>query len=168
MNEETKNISVLEGKTVMWVEDDAFLSDIIARKLSNKNCTLLRASNADETFNILKDNTPDIIMLDILLPGMNGYEILEKLKGDDKTKKVPVIILSNFGQKSEVEKGMKLGAEKFLIKATLTLDEIIDEIGRTFKKDGGSAPSSTPEAPIISPNPAPEAPPPNTPPAPQI
>lgn len=122
----------LAGKTVMWVEDDAFLSEIIARKLSSKQCTLVRTSDADETFSTLKSQTPDIIMLDILLPGMNGYEILEKLKADDTTKNIPVIILSNFGQKSEVEKGLKLGAEKFLVKATLTLDEIVGEISRTI------------------------------------
>lgn len=128
----TAGEDTLAGKTVMWVEDDAFLSEIVARKLSSKQCTLLRANDADETFKMLKTAKPDIIMLDILLPGMNGYEILEKLKNDENTKDIPVIILSNFGQKSEVEKGLQLGAEKFLIKATLTLDEIVDEIGRTF------------------------------------
>lgn len=130
MSTDEKNLT---GKTVMWVEDDSFLRDIIAKKLTSKQCTLLTAINADETFALLKNETPDVIMLDILLPGMNGYEILEKLKTDPVTKDIPVIILSNFGQKSEVEKGMKLGAEKFLIKATLTLDEIIEEIGKTFQ-----------------------------------
>lgn len=128
-----ENNTTLNGKTIMWVEDDAFLRDIVAQKLTNKNCTLITAVNSDETFEILKDSTPDVIMLDILLPGMNGYEILEKLKTDEATKNIPVIILSNFGQKSDIEKGINLGAEKFLIKATLTLDEVVQEIGKTFK-----------------------------------
>lgn len=112
----------------MWVEDDIFLSDIIAKKLSKKNSKLLHAKDSIETFKILETEKPDIIMLDILLPGMNGYEILEKLKENPKTKDIPVVILSNFGQESEVEKGLSLGAEKYLIKATLTLDEIFVEI----------------------------------------
>lgn len=132
-NEETKNQdSILTGKTVMWVEDDAFLRDIISQKLSDKNCTLLTAVNSEETFDLLKGSKPDVIMLDILLPGMNGYEILEKLKSDEATKDIPVIILSNFGQKNEIERGINLGAEKFLIKATLTLDEVVSEIGKAF------------------------------------
>ena len=138
--------SILEGKTVMWVEDDAFLRDIIAKKLTNKNCKLLTAINADETFSVLEKEVPDIIMLDILLPGMNGYEILEKIKSNPKTKNVPIVVLSNFGQKSEVEKGMRLGAEKFLIKATLTLDEIVNEIGQIFQKQGATMPEQPAES----------------------
>lgn len=127
------NESILEGKTVLWVEDDAFLRDIISKKLTNKQCKLLAAVNADETFAVLEKETPDIIMLDILLPGMNGYEILEKIKSNPKTKDVPIVVLSNFGQKSEIEKGIRLGAEKFLIKATLTLDEIVSEISKILQ-----------------------------------
>ncbi|MFT5179772.1 MAG: CheY-like chemotaxis protein [Candidatus Paceibacteria bacterium] len=121
-------MSELENKTILWVEDDVFLSDIIAKKLSTKESKLLHAKDSIQAFKILETETPDIIMLDILLPGMNGYEILEKIKSDPKTKDIPVIILSNFGQKSEIEKGLNLGAERYLIKATLTLDEIFSEI----------------------------------------
>jgi DNA-binding response OmpR family regulator len=120
----------IAGKKIMWIEDDVFLSDIIARKLSTHKCLLLHATDSKATFKILETEKPDIIMLDILLPGINGFEILEQLKKDTKTKDIPVIILSNFGQKSEIDKGMQLGAAKYLIKATLTLDEIIDEISK--------------------------------------
>lgn len=123
----------LGNKTIMWIEDDIFLSDIIAKKLSHKESRLLHAKDSVETFKILETETPDIIMLDILLPGMNGYEILEKLKQDPKTKDIPVVILSNFGQKSEVERGLSLGAERYLIKATLTLDEIFSEINNILE-----------------------------------
>jgi len=129
----TKQNTQLSGRKIMWIEDDVFLSDIIAKKLSTQNSILLHAKDSIKTFEILETEIPDIIMLDILLPGMNGYEILEKLKSDVKTKNIPVVILSNFGQKSEVEKGLKLGAERYLIKATLTLDEIFSEINTILK-----------------------------------
>ncbi len=128
IDEITKGGTQPTNKRIMWVEDDVFLSDIIARKCKSNRCELLHTTNADDTFTLLKNDTPDIIILDILLPGKNGYEILEELKKNDATKNIPVIILSNFGQKEEIEKGLKLGAEKYLIKATLTLDEILTEV----------------------------------------
>jgi len=128
----TKGGTQPTNKRIMWVEDDVFLSDIIARKCKTNRCELLHATNADDTFTMLKNDTPDIIILDILLPGKNGYEILEELKKNDATKNIPVIILSNFGQKEEIEKGLRLGAEKYLIKATLTLDEILTEVNKVL------------------------------------
>lgn len=121
------------NKKIMWVEDDLFLSDMIAKKCAINKCHLLHAVNADQTFELLKKDIPDIIILDILLPGKNGYEILEELKKTEATKNIPVVILSNFGQKEEIEKGIKLGAEKYLIKATLTLDEILTEVNNVLK-----------------------------------
>jgi DNA-binding response OmpR family regulator len=119
----------LNGKKIMWVEDDSFLSDIIARKLASEKCVLIHAPNAEKALSLLETETPDIIMLDILLPGMNGFELLEKLKANPQLKDVPIILLSNLGQESDVEKGKSMGANLFLIKATLTLDEIVEQMG---------------------------------------
>ena len=120
--------SDLSGKTIMWVEDDRFLSDIIARKLTTTHCALVHADNGEEAINILKSQTPDIILLDILLSGIDGFEILRQIKADERLKNIPVILLSNLGQQTDIDKGKELGAARFLIKATVTLDEIIDEI----------------------------------------
>ena len=118
----------LAGKKVMWVEDDSFLSDIIARKLSAEKCLLVHTKDAEEALPLVGTEMPDVIMLDVLLPGMNGFELLTKLKSDPKTKNIPVILLSNLGQESDVEKGKSLGADRFLVKATLKLDEVIGQI----------------------------------------
>lgn len=123
----------LAGKKIMWVEDDKFLSDIIARKLLNEKCLLLNASEGEEALSIIAKEKPDLILLDILLSGINGFEILSRLKSDDSTKDIPVILLSNLGQKPDIDKGLRLGAARFLIKATVTLDEIIDEIKEVFR-----------------------------------
>jgi len=126
----------LQGKKIMWVEDDKFLSDIIARKLSAQGSALLHASDGDSALKILESESPDIVLLDILLSGIDGYEILKRVKANEKTKHIPVILLSNLGQKNDVEKGKALGAARFLIKATVTLDEIVEEIKTVLKENG--------------------------------
>ncbi|PIQ68187.1 MAG: hypothetical protein COV91_05450 [Candidatus Taylorbacteria bacterium CG11_big_fil_rev_8_21_14_0_20_46_11] len=126
----------LSGRKIMWVEDDKFLSDIIARKLSTQGCTLFHATDGEMALKMLETETPDLILLDILLPGLDGFEILKRIK-EGKHKGVPVILLSNLGQKTDIDKGKGLGAIRFLIKATVTLDEIIDEIKAVFKEVAG-------------------------------
>ncbi len=120
--------SGLTGKKIMWVEDDTFLSDLIARKLSSFGATLFHAENAEAAERLLEKEEPDLILLDIVLPGKSGYEILKNIKANPKQKQIPVILLSNLGQREEVEKGKQLGAARFLIKATVTLDEIVEEV----------------------------------------
>ena len=127
----------LAGKKIMWVEDDKFLSDIIARKLSMQGCSLLHATEGEEALRMLEKEQPDLILLDILLSGIDGFEILKRLKSGEKTKHIPVILLSNLGQKEDIEKGKTLGAARFLIKATVTLDEIVEEIKTVLKEVSG-------------------------------
>lgn len=124
----------LRGKKIMWVEDDEFLSDIIARKFSAQGCSLVHTANGEEALPVLKKEHPDLVLLDILLPGIDGFEILRQIKSDSNTKEIPVILLSNLGQKADVDKGKELGAARFLIKATVTLDEIVEEIKTVLKE----------------------------------
>lgn len=124
----------LSGKKIMWVEDDKFLSDIIARKLSMQGCILVHATEGEEALRVLEKELPDLILLDILLSGIDGFEILRRIKANDKTRHIPVILLSNLGQKEDVDKGTKAGAARFLIKATVTLDEIVEEIKTVLKE----------------------------------
>ncbi len=124
----------LTGKKIMWVEDDVFLTDIITRKFESEKCELIHFSEGEDVVATAKMRQPDIIMLDILLAGMSGYDILQALKAEPETAKIPVILLSNLGQKTDIEKGEKLGAEKFIVKAMATLDEIITEIVKVIEK----------------------------------
>ena len=118
----------LEGKKIVWVEDDEFLIDIIARKLSVTKCIFSHTSEGEKALKIINKEIPDIIILDIILSGMDGFEILRRIKSDPKIKQIPVILLSNLGQASDIEKGKNLGAARFLVKATVTPNEIIDQI----------------------------------------
>lgn len=118
----------LEGKTVMWVEDDQFLSDLISRKLSTQGCKLLFANTGEEALKTLDANTPNIVILDILLPGISGFDVLEKMKSDERLRTIPVLILSNFSQNNEIDRSKKLGANRFLVKASIVLDDLVREL----------------------------------------
>ncbi len=126
-NEKLNRVN-LRGKKILWVEDDQFLNDIIALKLSMAKCVFFHASEGEEALKIINNEMPDLIMLDIILSGMDGFEILRRIKADSKTKHIPVIILSNLGQSADFQKGKDLGAVRFLVKATVTPNEIIDQI----------------------------------------
>lgn len=118
----------LEGKKIAWVEDDQFLTKIIAQKFASTKCSLLHFAEGMEALKAISEELPDIVVLDILLPGIDGFEILRRLKEDSKTKNIPVILLSNLGQVSDMEKGKSLGAARFIIKATVAPNEIMEQI----------------------------------------
>lgn len=111
--------------TVLVVEDDKLLSDLLARKFTAENFNLIHAPTGEMAIDQLKTAKPDLVLLDILLPGIDGFEVLRQIKSNPDTKNLPVIILSNLGQESDIKKGQELGAEKFIVKVTLTLDEVV-------------------------------------------
>ncbi len=122
------------GKRILLVEDDNFLSELLSKKLVESKANVTRAANGEEAINILKANAKfDLILLDLMLPKIGGFEVMEAINADSKIKGAPIIILSNLGQKNDVEKGVSLGAKKFLVKAILSLDEIVDAAAEIIK-----------------------------------
>lgn len=122
------------GRKVLWVEDDKLLSTILSKKIESSGYKLLKAKNGQEAFVFLTTEVPDIIILDILLPEMSGFDVLQKIKTDDRLRKIPVIMLSNLSKQSDIEKAKTLGANKFVVKAAVSLDEIIREIDALVRK----------------------------------
>ena len=120
-------------KRILLVEDDPFLIDIYTTKLKEAGFKIEVATDGEEGLRKLTEKKFDLLVLDIVLPQIDGWEILKKIKQDLKLKSLPVLILSNLGQKGEVEKGMKLGATKYLIKAHYTPSEVIEEIKEVLK-----------------------------------
>lgn len=116
------------GMFILVVEDDKFLRELLVRKLSKDGFDVQNAIDAAAAYAVLNDRIPKIILLDLILPGVDGFEILAHIKADPKTKDIPVIVLSNLGQKEDIEKAMALGAKDFMIKANFTLDEIIHKV----------------------------------------
>jgi DNA-binding response OmpR family regulator len=122
----------LAGKKIMWVEDDSFLSSLIGKKLKVEGALLTHTSSGEKALEMIEDENPDLMLLDILLPGENGLEILERVRDTESVKDVPVILLSNYSQNKDMEKGAKLGVKKFLVKAAVSMDEIVEEIERAL------------------------------------
>jgi len=120
-------------KSILLVEDDPFLIDIYTTKLKEAGFSVEVATDGGEGFKKLKEQLPNLLILDIVLPYIDGWEVLEKIKSDGKLKNLKVVILSNLGQKGEVEKGLKLGATKYLIKAHYTPTQVVEEIKKVLK-----------------------------------
>lgn len=140
-----KGVKRLAGQKILWVEDDQFLSSILAVKLSHEGSVGLYAKNGEEALEILGRETPDIILLDLLLPGMTGFEVLQAIRTNSKMTNVPIIVLSNLGQKEDMEKTKELGATKYLIKAEHDLDDIVNEVAKALA-DRAAVPSPAPTA----------------------
>ena len=119
---------------ILLIEDDTFIAELIMEHLEKEGLGLDLARDAETAMKKIRENRPKLILLDLVLPGMDGYEFLKKLKADKEFASIPDIILSNLGQKSEVERGIKLGAEVFLVKASLDLDEIFQRIKQSLEK----------------------------------
>ncbi len=115
-------------KKILWVEDDRLLSTILARKIESSGFALLKANSGDEAMRFLQAEMPDVIVLDIMLPGMNGMDILQKIKMEERFRKIPIMMLTNLNRQSDIEKAKVLGANKFMVKAAASLDEIINAV----------------------------------------
>jgi CheY-like chemotaxis protein len=109
-----------EEVRVLFVEDDADLAEMYRLKLELDGYTVTRAADGEDGLRMAKEIHPDLIFLDIRLPRMDGFQVLERLRADEELKHIPVIILSNYGEKELVERGMRLGALEYLIKAETT------------------------------------------------
>lgn len=121
------------AKKILIIEDDKFLRELIARKLNNEGFDILEAVDGEDGIKKIKEGKPDLILLDLILPGIDGFEVLSRKKEDPSIASIPVIILSNLGQREEIEKGLKSGAIDYLIKAHFTPGEIIEKIKMALK-----------------------------------
>ena len=121
------------AKKILIIEDDKFLRELISRKLSSEGFNIVDAVDGEEGVRKIKSETPDLVLLDLILPGIDGFEVLTQAKKDPKTASIPVIVLSNLGQKQDIERGLKLGAVDYLIKANFTPGEIIKKAEKFLK-----------------------------------
>lgn len=119
---------------VLIVEDDKFLRDLIVQKLEKEGFEVVQAIDGEEGAKAMKESSVGLVLLDLILPGIDGFEVLKRVKENPQTKDVPVVILSNLGQKEDVERGLRLGAQDYLIKAHFTPGEIIDKVRNILKE----------------------------------
>lgn len=119
-------------KKILIIEDDKFLRDLITQKLKKEGFGVAEAVDGEKGLKKIKAEKPDLVLLDLILPGIDGFEVLAKAKEDPVLAEVPVIILSNLGQKDDIERGLRLGAVDYLIKAHFTPGEIIEKIKKAL------------------------------------
>ncbi len=119
--------------TILVVEDDKFLRELISQKLAAENFNVEGAVDGEEGIKKIKELKPAVVLLDLILPGIDGFEVLLRVKNDPALAQIPVIILSNLGQREDIERGLKLGAVDYLIKAHFTPGEIIEKIKNVLK-----------------------------------
>ena len=118
----------------MLVEDDSFLLSMYSTKFELEQFEVITATDGASGLALARSDKPDVILLDILMPKMNGFEVLENLKADKKTNDIPVILLTNLNQKNEVDRGLSLGADDYLIKAHFMPSEVVDKIKRLLER----------------------------------
>jgi DNA-binding response OmpR family regulator len=121
---------------IFLVEDDPFLSSVLQLKLTKEGFKVIRASDGEEAINMLIDQglKPDLILLDLILPKRNGFEVLETIRQEPMLEKLPVIVISNLGQPSDVERGKSLGVIDYYVKAKFSVDELVQKIKDEFAK----------------------------------
>ncbi len=125
---EQQNVSSSPGALVLVVEDDAFLRRLLMEKLHKDDLNAVEATNGAEAHESLKKQIPGLILLDLMMPGTDGFQLLQEIKADAKTKDIPVIVLSNLGEKEHIERAMALGAADYMVKAHFVLDEIVARV----------------------------------------
>ena len=116
------------NKKVVIVEDDDFISKALEIKLENTPVDFMVAKDGEVGLEMIKKEKPDLVLLDLILPKLYGFDVLKKLKEDDSTKNIPVIILTNLGQDEEAQKGKDLGALDYFVKADTSLEKIVSRI----------------------------------------
>lgn len=120
-------------KKILIVEDEEIILDLIQKKLAKEGYETLIARNGEEGLEVVKDalqagHLPDLVLLDIIMPKMNGFEVMKEMQKDEELKEIPIIIISNSGQPVELNKAKELGAKDWLIKTQFDPREVVEKV----------------------------------------
>lgn len=118
---------------ILIVEDDKFVRELISQKLTEEKFEVVSVKDGEEGVEKTESEKPDLVLLDLILPGVDGFEVLFRIRKNMLTEKIPIIILSNLGEKGDVDRGFKLGANDYLIKAHFTPKEIVEKVRSILK-----------------------------------
>ena len=117
-----------EPKKIMIIEDDHFLSSLMKARLEKEGLTVIQAFDGEEAMQILKTELPSLIILDLIMPKVTGFEVLQMISITPQLDQVPVIIVSNLAQDSDIEKARQLGAKEYFIKVKVSIDDLIGKV----------------------------------------
>ena len=113
---------------VLLVDDDPFLSNLLKVRLQKENVDVILAKDGEEALNRIETEKPGLVLLDLILPKKSGFEVLEKTSVDPQLKDMPVIIISNLGQTSDIQRGKELGAVEYYVKAKISIDDLVGKV----------------------------------------
>lgn len=115
-------------KKILIIEDEEIILELLQRKLTQEGYEISVARDGKEGLENMKEAKPDLVLLDIIMPKMGGFEVMEEMQKDSELKEIPVIIVSNSGQPVELDRAQKLGAKDWLIKTQFDPQEVIDKV----------------------------------------
>lgn len=118
----------METKKILIVEDDDFLRSLAVSKLEKAAYKVVTAADGEQGLKMATDEKPDLIILDLMLPGMSGFDVLESVRKDESLKDTKVIVFSNLGEDADVKRCTNLGVADYLVKANFTLDELVEKV----------------------------------------
>ena len=121
-------------KKILIIEDEEILSSLLVKRLKESGYDTASAYDGEEGLKKIKEENPDLILLDIIMPKKGGFEVLEEMKKDEKMKKIPVIIISNSGQPVEVSRALDLGVKDYLIKTQFDPREVIEKVNKQLSE----------------------------------
>lgn len=120
-------------RKVLIIEDDSFLQGLEVGKLKKDDFEVIVASNGDEGLHKINEPDIDLVLLDLVLPQFDGFEILRKIRETPAIKDIPVIVFSNLSEEKDIKKAENLGATDFMVKSNFTLDELVEHINKILK-----------------------------------
>jgi DNA-binding response OmpR family regulator len=121
-------------KKILFIEDESALQKTFGEVLTKEGYEMISALDGKTGLRLAKEKKPDLILLDLILPRMHGFDVLRELKEDEKTKDIPIIILTNLENAEDIQKALELGARTYLVKANYTLEEVIRKVKETIEK----------------------------------
>lgn len=131
--ENTKNSTASMGPKIVIIEDEPMLLKALNIELLGEKFQIASAQNGVSGLELVEKEKPDLVLLDLLLPRISGFDVLQKMKENPETKNIPVIILSNLSEEDQVKKALKLGAEDFFIKSNIKLEQIVKKVKTVLK-----------------------------------
>jgi len=120
-------------RKILFIEDEAALQEALGEALRQKGFKVIKALDGDSGLRLAKSENPDLILLDLVLPYKEGFEVLQDLKADKKTESIPVIVLTNLEGVKDVDRALQAGATTYLIKTQYNIEEIIANVKKTLK-----------------------------------
>lgn len=125
----------MEKQKIVLIEDDEILAKVLQTELADAGFEVLQAFDGEEGLELVRAKLPDLVLLDLVLPKKHGFEVLEELKKTPDTKGIPVIILTLLGEDEDIKKGLRLGANDYLVKSSHAVAEIVEKVKNFFGKE---------------------------------